>query len=176
MNTVDTKSLKTAKRYAAALVALNKNEKIKQDLGTVQASIFSNDDFVNFFSHPVISLGDKKDTINQIFNEKIDQEVLNLLYVLLDNNRFLNFPLIYEVFTKECELAQNIIHAEILSAVDLNENQKNSIGEKLNQKLQKQVICKFQTDKKIIGGLTIKIGDNVIDLSLKSKFDKLKKA
>lgn len=174
--TIDTKNLKPAKRYASALIATGNIDNIKNDLSLVVELIFSNDEYKNFFKHPVISVLDKKDTIREIFDGKIDNEVLNLLYVLLDNNRFDITPLVNEVFVKESEKLQNIIHAQVSSVIELDEAQKLQLNKKLNDKLKKQVILDFNIDKEIIGGLTIKIEDNIIDLSLKSKFDKLKKA
>lgn len=176
MTTIDTKNLKPAKRYANALIELNRPEVVGQDLKCVLDVIFSNNDYKNFFEHPVISLKDKKETIEEIFKEKIDNEVLNFLFVLLDNSRFNILPLVYEVYSDLSQKAQNIIHAQVASVIELDDNQKNELKEKLSRKLQKQIEIDYEIKKEIIAGLTVKIEDNIIDLSLKAKFDKLKKA
>lgn len=176
MTAIDTKNLKPAKRYASALLALENFDTIKDDLAVVCSLIFENKEFTGFFEHPVISIPDKKDTLKEIFEGKINPEVLNLLYVLLDNNRFNILPSIYQVCIKEFQKRQNIIKATVTSVIELSVRQKEQLNDKLNKKLNKEVILDFNFDKKIIAGLVIKIEDNVIDLSLKSKFDKLKKA
>ena len=52
---------------------------------------------------------------------------------------------------------------------------KTRLKEKLANKFQKDIILNYQKDETILGGLVIKFEDNIIDLSLKTKFDKLKK-
>lgn len=176
MKQLNIKNLKAAKRYAKALIDLGENEVIKSDLEAVFNAIFENEEFKMFFSHPVISLFDKKDTMKQIFEGKVHGEILNLLYVLLDNNRLSLLPEIKEVFNEEFENAKNILRGEVQSVIELNDEQKAQLKEKLSQKLNKQVELDFEINKAIVAGLVIRLKDSVIDLSLKTKFDKLKKA
>ena len=69
----------------------------------------------------------------------------------------------------------NIKRVEIVSAVELSDEQKQKTIEKLHIRLNKEVKVNWALDTNIIGGLVIKIDDDIIDTSLKNKLDKLSK-
>ena len=69
----------------------------------------------------------------------------------------------------------NIVKPQIISAVELNEEQKNRIINKLQTKLSKIIQPEYEIKPDIIGGLIIEIDDRTIDCSLKTKFDNMKK-
>ena len=59
---IDIKNIKTAKRYALALsqCAIDNLDEVNENLTLVDEVIFKNPDYMNFFSHPIVSLKDKK--------------------------------------------------------------------------------------------------------------------
>lgn len=177
---IDIKNIKTAKRYAIALsqsvVENNDNiDEITENLQLIDEVIFSNSDFMNFFSHPIVSLKDKKETLNETLTGKINEKTLNFLNTLLDEGRFSIFKTIHELFKKEVDLIKNKQRVYITSAIALDEKEKEKLKEKLISKLQKEVVLNYEENKEILGGLLIKFEDKVIDLSLKTKFDNLRK-
>lgn len=174
---IDIKNIKTAKRYALALSqsALDNIDEINENLALVDEIIFSNADFINFFSHPIVSLKDKKETINETLDGKINEKTLNFLNTLLDENRFNIFKTIYELFKQEVDLIKNKQRVYVTSAIVLDDKEKEKLQNKLNEKLQKNVVINYEEKEDILGGLLIKFEDKVIDLSLKTKFDDLRK-
>ena len=174
---IDIKNIKTAKRYALALSqsAIDNIDEINENLALVDEVIFSNADFMNFFSHPIVSLKDKKDTLNETLSNKINEKTLNFLNTLLDENRFNIFKTIYELFKKEIDLIKNKQRVNVTSVITLDEKEKEKLQKKLIEKLQKDVIISYEENEEILGGLLIKFEDKIIDLSLKTKFDDLRK-
>jgi len=174
---IDIKNIKTAKRYAQALSqsAVDNIDEINENLALVDEVIFSNADFMNFFSHPIVSLKDKKDTLNETLSNKINERTLNFLNTLLDENRFNIFKTIYELFKKEIDSIKNKQRVYVTSVITLDDKEKEKLQNKLNEKLQKEVIISYEENKDILGGLLIKFEDKIIDLSLKTKFDDLRK-
>lgn len=174
---IDIKNIKTAKRYATALCqsAANNIDEISENLALIDEAIFANKDFMNFFSHPIVSLKDKKEVLINTLDGKINPVTLNFLNTLLDENRFNIFKTIYELFIQEANNLKNKQHIEIISAIELDEAQKQKLSEKLSQKLKKDVILNYQENEDILGGLVIKYEDKVIDLSLKTKFSEMRK-
>ena len=63
---------------------------------------------------------------------------------------------------------------DITSAEELNDEQRKNIKEQLKSTLGKKLSLNFIVDKKIIGGLVVKIGSKMIDTSLANKINKLK--
>jgi len=57
----------------------------------------------------------------------------------------------------------------------MDDEDKEKLKQKLNEKLNKDVLLNYNLDSEILGGLVVKIEDKVIDLSLKAKFEELKK-
>lgn len=65
------------------------------------------------------------------------------------------------------------MNVEVVSAVNLDDNQKKSISDNLNKKLGKKLNICFCIDTNIIGGLVVRMGDIVIDGSVKGQLKKL---
>ena len=174
---IDIKNLKTAKRYAQALCesSIDILDEISENLALIDEVIFSNADFINFFSHPIVSLKDKKDTLKETLEGKINEKTINFLEVLLDENRFNIYKTIHEQFKQEVDAAKNKQRINITSAIALDDNEKEKLKNKLIEKLQKDVILNYEENDEILGGLVIKYEDKVIDLSLKNKFDQIRK-
>lgn len=174
---LDIKNLKVAKRYAKALLesSINNIDEISDDLELIDNFIFKDESFKMFFSHPVVSLKDKKETIKETFQNKINSITLNFLETLLDEGRFNIFSTIFDVFQKEKNNLKNIKILDVFYAYEIDEEQKTRLKDKLSNKFNKEVILNYQKDETILGGLVIKFEDKIIDLSLKTKFDRLKK-
>ena len=66
------------------------------------------------------------------------------------------------------------VEAEVLSVIDLNENIKEKIKKVLENKTGLNIKIKNRIDKSILGGIIIKIGDRVIDTSIKNKIEDLR--
>ena len=123
---IDIKNIKTAKRYALALSqgCLDNIDEINENLALVEEVIFNNPDFINFFSHPIVSLKDKKDAINEALSGKVNEKTLNFLNILLDENRFNIFKTIYESFKQEVDIVKNKQRVYVTSAIVLDDSEK----------------------------------------------------
>ena len=76
MKNINIKNLKTAKRYAQALLETSKDniDEINQNMDEIYNLINENSDFKMFFSHPEVSLKDKKEVLEEIFLNKINKD------------------------------------------------------------------------------------------------------
>ncbi|RAI15551.1 MAG: ATP synthase F1 subunit delta [Candidatus Melainabacteria bacterium] len=166
----------TAKRYSDALLELSQDsDKIRKELEEIVDTLSSSQDLKDFMSNPVISIEDKKSVIEKIFAGKIDKTLLNFLKLLVDKDRFNLIDEILESYSKDVDKQKNIQKVSVISAIELDEELKSKLINKLAQKLNKNIELETQLDKDIIAGLVIKTEDNVIDMSLKHKFEEMKK-
>ena len=78
-------------------------------------------------------------------------------------------------YEHELDLIKGLERVEVISAVEMKENAKNRLKQKLEEKLKKSVMINFEQDSEIIAGLVIRIGDSVIDNSLRHKLEDLSK-
>ena len=176
----NTKNVLIANRYSDALVQIAKDgkltyEKIADDLNLIKSTLDKSSDLNEFLINPLVSVDDKKDIIDKVFAEEIDVLIVNFLKVLVDKNRFFTFKEVLNSYNKTLDKINNIKRIDIISAIPIKKEEQDKLKEKLENKLKANILLNLQTDETIIGGLVIKMGDNVIDMSLKHKLDDLSK-
>lgn len=169
-----------ADRYSEALVQLAKDGKltfgkISENLNTVKEILNQSKDLNEFLVNPLISIDDKKEVIVKVFADEIDSLIVNFLKVLVDKNRFATFGEILDSYNSQLDDINNVCRINVTSAVEMQEETKNRLKNKLEEKTKKSVILDLSVNSDIIAGLVIRIGDNIIDMSLKHKLDDLSK-
>lgn len=177
---MNTKNKLIAQRYADALVRIAKEgkltfEKISKDLNLVKEILTSSKDLNEILVNPVVSIEDKKEILDKVFSSEIDVLVINLLKLLTDKNKFNIFDEVLEAYNKSIDSVNNIKRVLVTSAVTMPDDAKNRLKQKLEKKLNANVVLDLNINKDIIAGLVIKIDDNVIDMSLKHKLEDLSK-
>lgn len=168
-----TKVSTSAITYAKSLFEADNNA--LSDLNTVLDVINSSKEFELTMLNPSISLQTKYEIIDEIFKKELNEKVLNFIKILVEKNRFNEFNQIIQAYSDELDNMNNIKRVEVVSAVELSDSQKQKTIEKLQMRLNKEVKVNWALDTNIIGGLVIKIDDDIIDTSLKNKLDKLSK-
>ena len=170
MNNIITYS---AQNYAEALFETGHD--FEADLNTVLDVIKTSADFVNIISNPAIDLNVKYSILDEIFQGKIDGKVLQFLKILTEKNRLNEFEEIRDSYIERVNEANNVKLVEITSAIELSDDLKNRITNKLAEKLNKTIIPEWKINTEIISGLVFKIGDDIIDTSLKNKVESIGK-
>lgn len=178
MKIPDVKNVKTAKRYASALYesanGLNNVPGVYNDIIFVEETIRTNKCLSDFLANPAISVADKKDVIKKLFTKHISQTTFDFLNLLADNSRISIISEIVNEYSKLYNAEKNIVVARIITAVEMNAEQKIILLNKLGAKLKKQIEPEYVINKDIIGGITVEIGDKTIDCSIKAKFTNMK--
>lgn len=168
-----------AKRYAKALFELanEKNilEEVEKDLKFIVEITKNTEGFVAFLQHPQISADKKKELINSTFGESILALSKNFLYQLIENRRFEFIAEILREFTVWSNQVKGIVDITAITAVSLEEADKEKLAALFNRKLSKQIRLNNFVDTKIIGGLIIKIGDRIYDGSINTQLQSMKK-
>ncbi len=180
---VSHKNLKPAKRYSKALIELVSARadfniefalKLQEELNFVVKTVEENLELKNFILNPVISKADKKDVLKEVFKESLSSDMLNFFFLLTENSRLDILPEILASFKEDIDTLQNIVRARVTSAIELDNAQKEALGEKLKTKTGVRVEPEYVIDNSILGGIIIKIKDTVIDLSIKKRIENLK--
>lgn len=176
------KNILIAERYAQSLIDLGKNNDlsyvaIATDLAAIQLILNRSKDLYAALTNPLVNVDDKENIIDSVFVKDVDKLIINFLKLLVERNRF---NLIYDViaeFNLLLDAVNNVARVEVVSAVSLNENEKNIIHEKLSQKIRdKQISVKYSVDESIIAGLVFKLGDDVLDTSVSHRLEELQKS
>ena len=168
-----------ADRYASALyeLAADKNllDSMLSDLNSLLSILKENKNLKLVINSPLISSSDKLKVFKKILtNTNVNKLTLTFLSVIKNNKRFSYLESIINQFININTLKRGDIIADITSANELNDNQKNNVKEQLRKILGEKLSLRFKIDNKIIGGLIVKVGSKMIDTSIANKINKLK--
>lgn len=170
--------IKAARRYANAMLitAIEQKilEKIKDDMLLIKQAISDSSELSLFLKSPIIKKEVKKSALEAIFEGKIEELTSNLITILSNKGRE---NLLYGITLSFIELYhehKNIIEVDVNSAFELKKDELASLKNKLEDATGKSVLLNIIINKDLIGGLTVRIADTVIDGSVKHKLNQLK--
>ena len=166
------------RRYALALYKVaeekDKVEEYLEDLRKICDIIDNNKEFYEVIKYPQRSTKQKKKIFNDVFKGKIDEELLSFLLILIEKGRILYLRQKLHQMEQIHLEKENKVVAEVKSVIELTEDQTLKLKEKLEKKYNKTVIIKHEIDKSIIGGLYVRVGNDVIDGSVKSRLEDMR--
>ncbi|MBE6044084.1 F0F1 ATP synthase subunit delta [Clostridium thermopalmarium] len=167
------------RRYALALYEIaEKNGKVEEyikELKEILELIKTNEELLSVVKHPEITTSQKKRVFKSIFKGKVDDYILGFLLILIEKDRILYLEEKINEMEKIHLERQNILVANVKSVIPLNEDEKSTLIGKLKKMYGKNIILKEKIDKSIIGGLYIRVGDDVIDGTIKTKFEEIRR-
>ena len=170
-----------AKRWAQALMELAQEdpniskEDILDDLKEISNTINSSQELSNVINNPSVSTEEKQIVLCKVFQNSIMPIVYNFLYALNLRKRVDILSQVALEFEKELERIKNIARVKVTSAIDLADERKNDIKNKIAEKLSKDVVVDWNVDNDIIAGLIFNIDETIIDNSIRHKLDDLSK-
>ncbi|KNY28511.1 F0F1 ATP synthase subunit delta [Pseudobacteroides cellulosolvens] len=167
------------KRYAEALVEIADNanaiDEFQHELVEIIGIYKDQQDFRLFLNNPEVKIDTKKETLKSIFSKDLRPEILNFLLLLLDKDRIKHLPGINDEFIKLADIKRNTLNMTIISAAELDELQITKIKEKYGKLYSAtSVKASVEIDQSLIGGVKVKIGDKVIDGSVKGRLESIK--
>ncbi|SHM46164.1 F-type H+-transporting ATPase subunit delta [Anaerosporobacter mobilis DSM 15930] len=149
---------------------------IIEEVNVVKEAMKKNPDLLKLLSHPKIKKEEKISVIENIFKGRVSDSLVGFLVIVVQKDRYDDLDGIFEYFVAKVREYKNIGVASITSAVELAEEQKKHIEQRLLQTTKySQFELTFHVDKSLIGGLVIRIGDRVVDSSIKTKLQMLAK-
>ena len=166
------------RRYALALYEVaEQNGKVDEyikDLKEICDLMYNNKEFYEVIKHPQISTTKKKKTFINIFKGKIDEELLSFLLLLIEKDRILYLREKLNEMEKIHLERHNTLTAIVKTAVEMTDDEYNRLKSKLENKYDKNILLHQEVDKSIIGGVYVRVGNTVIDGTIKSKLDEMK--
>ncbi len=167
-----------AARYGRALFQLalekEKLEVFRDNLDTIEDLMSENVDFEKVMLHQKISPAEKKQVIKKILSGQLDQYIINFLFLLIDKHRVFIIKKIIKQYTRLLNEDRRVLEVEVLSAIEMSENMQDKLRAKLDGLLDYEIILNNKCDPGLIGGLKLKIRDQVIDGSLKNGLESMK--
>ncbi|CBZ51724.1 ATP synthase, related [Neospora caninum Liverpool] len=167
-------------RYASALfrVAKRKNqlEKVYADLESVRNALKDSGEFRLFVDSPAVSVQQKLDVLQQLVNRyKFDALTGNLLTTLVENKRLPILARVADAFDAMYRKEKGEVKCLVTSAKPLSAQQQKEIVAALQKRAgsQARLIVDYAVSPQIMGGLVVRLGEQVLDFSVVSRLDRL---
>jgi len=169
--------ISSGKRYAQAAfeLALKKNEWESWRAGLKKmAELSGNEELMALLENPRLPFAAKRSLLQKGLGE-INPLVFNLALLLESNGRLKLAKDISQQFNELLDFHRGIEHAEVSAAMPLVDEDREAISRRLGEIVRHKVVIDAQVDPSIIGGFIARIGDTLIDGSIRQKLETLKK-
>lgn len=146
---------------------------VEQDLVSIQSIASTSVPFAQFLENPLISRGNKEAQVEDMIGAKVAPVTLNLMKTLAGNARLNEVSKIVDMYVELMKASRGEVEATIVSADPLTKTQADAIATAMKTQVGegKKVVLSTQVDPSIVGGLQIQIGDQFLDLSVRSRID-----
>lgn len=164
--------------YARALfeVALERGELdlVRDQVAAFDDALSQSADLRTFFFSPQFSTEEKIDGLHRSVEGALP-EVTNFLEALLERSRMPAIHRIRARFDQMWEKERDHLPVRITSAVELDDETANGIGRKIGEQTGKQVQLTRNVDPEIIGGIVVRVGNQILDASVRARLERLRR-
>jgi F-type H+-transporting ATPase subunit delta len=166
-----------ARRYAEAVFQIgvenNAVDRWRDDLRTI-AEYYGNKRLLFVLSEPKISAQRKEQVVRDLLADKVQPEALNLALLLVERELAPLGPAISQAFDQRFNDYKGIAVAQVTTAIPLDESLRTQIRQQLSQLTGKQIQLQERVSPDILGGAIARVGDTLIDGSLRRRFELLR--
>ena len=164
-----------SRRYARALFELEQEGAGNRAALEKLAAVVGLDEVRAVLSNPSYPAGLKASVLEKAAG-KLPAAMQRLVAMLCERGKAELLPEIAELFEQMVRQAESEVEAEVVSAVALSAAQQKNLAKVLGASAGRSVRLKVREDKHILGGLVVRIGDRLIDYSVRSRLEALKRA
>lgn len=169
-----------SKTYGDALFELateeNQVDTMLAEVQALQTILKENTELNDLMNHPKIVKEEKLQVMENIFKGRVTKELTGFLSLVITKDRYGQIGEIFRYFIDKVKAMKGIGIAYVTTAVELKDSQKQQIVDKLLATTSyKEMEMHYFVDQSIIGGMVIRIGDRVVDSSIKTKLEELQK-
>ncbi|NEO56826.1 MAG: F0F1 ATP synthase subunit delta [Okeania sp. SIO3B5] len=164
--------------YAAALMSLAKSkdlaERFGEDIRSLLNIMDESPELKQFMGNPIIKPEDKKAVLQRMMGDQADPYMRNFLMLLVDRGRIIFLEEIGKKYLALLRELNQTVLAEVTSTVELNEDQKNTVRERVKSMTDaRDVDIETKIDPSLLGGVIIKIGSQIVDSSLQGQLRRI---
>jgi F-type H+-transporting ATPase subunit delta len=174
----DFRTTQVGERYAQALFDLAEEtaalDAVRGDLASLKAAWLESADLRRLATSPVISAEDQGKGLGAIADKaKFNATTKKFLGLLAQNGRSSDLPGVIAAFETLYVRKNNLVTAEVVSALPLTAAQSKNVQAALRTALGRDPELTTRVDPSILGGLKVKVGSKLFDASLKTKLDQM---
>ena len=170
---------RVASRYARSVfdlsIELKKVDKVYADMLVLDQVCKDNRNLVTLLKNPIVRYDYKLRVLHNVFEKHVDELTIRFFDLICRKNRSSILPETSKVFVMLYHDFKGIVKADVTSAVKLSAAIKKDFENLVAKATGKKVELDAIVDESLLGGYVLKIGDNQIDNSLKSKLNNLRR-
>lgn len=143
----------------------------------LQKLLQANEELQKMMENPKVIREDKENVIETVFRGRISDEIVELMKLMIAKGRYSNIESVFDYFIGLVKEEKKIGIAYVTTAVELTDGQKDEIVRRLLETTRYESFeMNYVVDASLIGGMVIRIGDRVVDSSIKTKLYELSKS
>ena len=168
-----------ARRYAKAIFTVGQEQAKLEEYNDVLTGVaglyISNPELIDALTNPLYPVDVREKVMTGIIGSmEVDSVMGNFLSLLVEKKRAEILPEIAEEYKTMADEEKNISHGTVISAVELSNELRENVQATLEKLTGKTVELTTSVDPSIIGGIIAKVGDLVLDGSIKTQLAGLK--
>ncbi len=169
-----------AERYAQGLFELAREtdtiREKKEQAALILKALAENPELSVFLRAVKVTKDEKKNLIASVFADAADTDTINLIKLLIDKGRIGYFREIFQEFVRLADDELGIATAVVESARELKAEDIERIRLALVKKTGREIIMTTKINPELIAGIKVTVGNNVTDITMKTKIDSMKEA
>jgi len=164
--------------YAQSLFELagdaDRLEAIDEELQGIIELTRSDASFNEFLASQTVPANKREASLRTILEGRVSDVTLRFLLLLNAKGRLSHLPAIVAAFNQRVQDALGRVEVDVFTAEPMENEQRESVGERIASKLGKQIALHTYVEPAMIGGIKIRIGDRLIDDSLATRLRRIR--
>lgn len=165
--------------YARSLLELATQaqtaEQTGQELKVMRDMVASDESIALFFADPVAGRSARQQVLNRAFGGRVSKLILNFLQVLNEHARLSHLVEIADAYADLLDEQLGHIEVDVTFAQRVDGQQLESVRQRIGGALKRQAVVHQYVDDAIIGGLVVRVGDQLIDASVRHQLEVMRK-
>ena len=154
--------------------AQDKINEVAAELDQISELLTEDKQFREFLASPIIDKGARSESLKRMFTNRVTDITLRFLLVLNQKGRLGHFGPIADAFDQLVQEAFGRVEVDVFTAAPLGREQLDSIRDRIRQALGRDPVLHPYTEAAMLGGLKLRIGDQLIDGSVATKLRRMK--
>ena len=165
------------RRYAEAAFEIAQRdssiERWRSDLDEAARVLGESRDLAPILANPALPPEQRREVATRVF-AGLAEKPRNLVLLLVQRGRIEQLPRVADEFRRLDDDRQGIVHATATSAAPLTDTEMRALTARLEQMTGGRIALKTEIDESLLGGLVVRVGDRLIDGSVRGRLERLR--
>jgi F-type H+-transporting ATPase subunit delta len=151
-----------------------KLDEVREQLGEFADALNENQEMQVFFFSPYFATQEKEEGLDKVVTDA-EPIFQNFLKLLIDKHRM---PAVFRVrrtYDQMWQQENKLLPVEVTSAIELDEQTVKQIGDRIGEETGQKIELSARVEPDILGGLVVRVGNSIIDSSIRSRLEQLRR-